>query len=98
MILLQAKVVETATTVVINYGAIGALLVMCIIAIVYMHKSSTKQFEKQDTRYAAEVSDLRLQMNKYITEDRAKMLQVIENNTLAFKELKNELHFSNNKP
>ena len=104
MYFLQAKVVETSTTVILNYGAVGALLVMCIIALIYMSRFFIRQSEKQALSTSVQISALQLQLNKYIEEDRKLMLDVITHNTLAFKtisevveDFRKELHNLNKK-
>ena len=58
MIFLQAKIVETSTSVLLNYGVAGAMLILCILALVYVHKSSTKQFEGLRIMYKSKFVDL----------------------------------------
>lgn len=83
-----AQLVTKSTETILNYGAIGAMLFICMVVIYTMGRYFGKQLSAVTTR-----------MNKYIDEDRAKMIDVISNNTIAFTnmmgsidDLKNELH------
>ena len=78
--------IQQTENVFLNYGPLGAFVVVCLIVIYAMGRFFSRQYEKLESK-----------MDKYISEDRAKMMEVIEKNTLAFNELRNELHQQNNK-
>lgn len=78
--------VQAANNVLLNYGPMGAFVVVLLLVVYSMGKFFSKRYES-----------LELKMEKYISEDRAKMMEVIEKNTIAFIELKNELHNQNKK-
>lgn len=82
MIMLQVQdIPQGSTTIILNYGAIGALLMLCIVALVFMSRFFIRQSEKQFTLYTNEAAALRTQMNKYIEEDRKELLRVVVENT-----------------
>ncbi len=89
MILLQAKVLESTTTALINYGAIGILLAICLIIIYIMGKFFVKQNEKTTDRYEKLISGLTEKLDKYIDQDRNEMIKVIRENTSAFNNMTN---------
>ncbi len=96
MIFLQAGVAETSTKVILNYGAIGAMLILCLIGIVSM----SKFFMKQDTKRQDDMRKLNEKMDRYIELDRKQMLDVITQNTMAFnnfisalEDIRQEIHY-----
>ncbi|MES2457196.1 MAG: hypothetical protein V4594_16700 [Bacteroidota bacterium] len=91
MNLLQAQVIESSTTVILNYGAVGAMLIMCIVALIYMSRFFIRQSEKQGAHYTSEVAALRTQLNKYIEEDRKEMMSVIMKNTEVIQSVGNSI-------
>lgn len=70
-----------ATDNVLNYGAIGAILILCLLAIAYMAKFFMKLYNKLSDKCDA----MQLQLNKYVNEDRDKLISVITKNTKAFE-------------
>lgn len=102
-ILLQSKVVETTSKVILDYGALGAMLVLCIAALIYMIRFFIREFEKMRREYTTLIDSLRSQLGNYIESDRVKMILVIEKNTEAMllqtkviEELKNEIKYLRN--
>lgn len=86
------SMVEGSTAILFNYGAVGALLVLCILAIIFLVRFFIKQNEKRDAYFTGQINEMRTHMNKYIEEDRREMLNVITQNTQALRELKIEIH------
>jgi septal ring factor EnvC (AmiA/AmiB activator) len=102
---IQTKAVETSTTIFLNYGAVGAMLVMCIVALIYMARFFIKQNERQSAQSRAEISELRNTINKYISDDRERMIKVIERNSEthtklvdSIQDLREEIHELKKKP
>lgn len=99
MFFLQTQTIEKSTSVLLNYGAVGALLVLCILAIIFLVRFFLKQNEKRDVVFnkqvdylTAQLNDMRQKMDKYVEEDRREMMNVISQNTQAMRELKIEIH------
>ena len=104
MVLLQAKIIESSTTVILNYGAIGAILILCVVALFWMARYFVKQSEKKDALYASQFATMRQELNKYIEDDRKEMIRVVVDNTRVIRdfinsveELRKEIHEFKNK-
>lgn len=74
-----------------QYGALGVLIVGLGAALWYLLKRQIENEEKLKTRLDAVEHDL----GEYLRKDQGKMLQVIENNTKALKELREIIVKSN---
>lgn len=96
MYLLQSQTIEKSASVLFNYGAIGALLVLCIFAIIFLVRFFIKQNEKRDLFFTTQINEMNSRMNKYIEEDRKEMIKVINDNTQAMRELQMEIHRGKN--
>lgn len=90
MIILD-PVIEKSTIVLLNYGAVGAMLGLCILALVYITKIYLKQTKEQsdvtqktNENYQSQLTLLGNKLDKYIEEDRKKLMDVVFQNTVAF--------------
>jgi uncharacterized protein HemX len=75
----------------IQYGALGVLILGLGAALWYLLKRQIENEEKLKARLDAVEQDL----GDYLRADQGKMLQVIENNTKALKELREIIVKSN---
>jgi uncharacterized protein HemX len=75
----------------VQYGALGVLILGLGAALWYLLKRQIENEEKLKARLDAVEQDL----GDYLRADQGKMLQVIENNTKALKELREIIVKSN---
>lgn len=85
--LLQVDPINTAVQLT-NYGPIGFLAFFCIVATAYLERIRNKRDRVRDEK----MNKLEERFDKYQNEDRAKMLQVIEHNTVIMEEVVSILH------
>ena len=68
-----------------EYGLLGILVALLGYVVYKLYKKQEDSQEEME----AELKDLRGKFEKYIEEDRATMLETINNNTQAFRDLHN---------
>ena len=76
---------QSFNTLVSDYGVLG---IMSAVLGFVVYKLYNKQVESQD-EIEDELSDLRTKFEEYIERDRVLMLETINNNTAAFRDLHN---------
>lgn len=88
-ILLQVDAVQTAVALT-SYGPLGIVTFLCISVIIYLEKIRNKRDAERDKQMQdlqEKLNKLEERIDKLQSEDRAKMLEVIQHNSDIMEEV-----------